>query len=36
MTRKPEPIELDPTMTTPATVHKEAPVEDEVSTLTAH
>ena len=36
MTRKPEPIEWDPTMTTAATVPKEAPVEDEVSTLTAH
>jgi ATP-dependent Lon protease len=36
MTRQPEPIEWDPTMTTPATVPKEAPVEDEVSTLTAH
>jgi ATP-dependent Lon protease len=35
MTRKPEPIEWDPT-TTAATVPKEAPVEDEVSTLTAH
>jgi ATP-dependent Lon protease len=35
MTRKPEPIEWDPTMTTAATVPKEA-VEDEASTLTAH
>ena len=36
MTRKPEPIEWDPTMTTAATVPKEAAVEDEASTLTAH
>jgi len=36
MTRKPDPIEWDPITTTAATVPKEAPVEDEVSTLTAH
>src|SRR5499433_3412759 len=36
LTRKPEPIEWDPTMTTAATVSKEAAVEDEASTLTAH
>ena len=36
MTRKPEPIEWDETTTTAATVPKEAPVEDEASTLTAH
>jgi ATP-dependent Lon protease len=36
MTRKPEPIEWDPTMTIAAAVPKEAPVEDEASTLTAH
>jgi ATP-dependent Lon protease len=36
MTRKPEPIEWDPTMTAAATVPKEAAVEDEASTLTAH
>jgi ATP-dependent Lon protease len=36
MTRKPEPIEWDETTTTAATVPKEAPVEDEASTLTAY
>jgi ATP-dependent Lon protease len=36
MTRNPEPIEWDPTTTTAATAPKEAPIEDEVSTLTAH
>jgi hypothetical protein len=36
MTRKPDPIEWDETTTTAATVPKEAPVEDEASTLTAH
>ena len=36
MTRKPEPIEWDETMTTAATVPKETPVEDGASTLTAH
>jgi ATP-dependent Lon protease len=36
MTRKPDPIEWDPITTTAATVPKEAPVEDEVSTLTSH
>ncbi len=36
MTRKPEPIEWDETTTTAATVPKEALVEDEASTLTAH
>jgi ATP-dependent Lon protease len=36
MIRKPEPIEWDETATTAATVSKEAPVEDEASTLTAH
>ena len=36
MTRKPEPIQWDPTMTIVAAVPKEAPVEDEASTLTAH
>jgi ATP-dependent Lon protease len=36
MTRKPEPIEWDETATTAATVPKEAAVEDEASTLTAH
>ena len=36
MTRKPEPIEWDETTTTAATVPKEAPIEDKVSTLTAH
>src|SRR5271157_4176456 len=37
MTRKPEPIEWDETtITTAAAVPKEAPVEEEASTLTAH
>src|SRR5262249_42877542 len=36
MTRKPEPIDWDETATTAAIVSKEAPVEDEASTLTAH
>ncbi len=37
MTRKPEPIEWDETTTTAAAaVPEEAPVEEEVSTLTAH
>jgi len=36
MTRKPEPIGWDPTMTTAATMPKEAPVQDGASTLTAH
>ena len=36
MTRKPEPIEWDETMTTAATVPKETPVQDGASTLTAH
>jgi ATP-dependent Lon protease len=36
MIRKPEPIEWDETTTTAATTPKEAPVEDEASTLTAH
>src|ERR1700687_5336338 len=36
MTRKPEPIEWDETMTTAAAGPEEAPVEEEVSTLTAH
>src|SRR3982075_4345748 len=36
MTRKPEPIEWDETTTTAAAVPKEAPVEEEASTLTAH
>ena len=37
MTRKPEPIEWDETTTTTAAaVPKEAPVEEEASTLTAH
>jgi ATP-dependent Lon protease len=36
MTRKPEPNEWNETTTTAATAPKEAPVEDEVSTLTAH
>jgi ATP-dependent Lon protease len=36
MIRKPEPIEWDETTTTAAAVSKEAPVEDEASTLTAH
>ena len=36
MTRKPEPIEWDGATTTAATVSKEAFVEDEASTLTAH
>jgi len=36
MTRKPEPIEWDPSMTTAATLSKEAPVADKTSTLTAH
>src|SRR5215216_1700477 len=35
-TRKPEPIEWDETTTTAAAVPEEAPVEEEVSTLTAH
>ena len=36
MTRKPEPIEWDETTTTAAAVPEEAPVEEEVSTFTAH
>jgi ATP-dependent Lon protease len=36
MTRKPEPIEWDETMTTAAAGPEEAPVEEEVSTLTSH
>ena len=36
MTRKPEPIEWDETTTTAAAVPEEAPVEEEVSTLTSH
>ena len=36
MTRKPEPIEWDETTTTTAAVPKEAPVEEEASTFTAH
>jgi ATP-dependent Lon protease len=36
MTRKPEPIEWDETTTTAAAVPEEAPVEEEVATLTAH
>ena len=36
MTRKPEPIERDETMTTAATVPKESSVRDGASTLTAH
>ena len=36
MTRKPEPIEWDETTTIAAAVPDEAPVEEEVSTLTAH
>jgi ATP-dependent Lon protease len=36
MTRKPEPIEWNETTTTAAAVPKEAPVEEEASTLTAH
>ena len=36
MTRKPEPIEWDETMTTAATVPKDTPVQDGASTLTAH
>ena len=36
MIRKPEPIEWDETATTAATMPKEAPVEDEASTLIAH
>jgi hypothetical protein len=36
MIRKPEPIEWDETTTTAAAVSKEAPVEDEASTLIAH
>jgi ATP-dependent Lon protease len=36
MTRKPEPIEWDETTTTAAAVPKEAPVDEEVSTFTAH
>jgi ATP-dependent Lon protease len=36
MTRRPEPIEWDSTMTTAATAPKEAAVEDEASTLIAH
>jgi ATP-dependent Lon protease len=36
MIRKPEPIEWDETTTTAAAVSKEAPVEDEASTHTAH
>jgi ATP-dependent Lon protease len=36
MIRKPEPIEWDETTTTAAAVSKEAPVEDEASTPTAH
>ena len=35
MTRRPEPTEWDPTMTT-AAAPKEAAVEDEASTLIAH
>jgi len=36
MTREPEPIEWDETTTTAAAVPEEAPVEEEVATLTAH
>jgi len=36
MTRKPEPIEWDEITTIAAAVPEEAPVEEEVSTLTAH
>jgi ATP-dependent Lon protease len=36
MTRKPEPIEWDETTTTAAAAPEEAPVEEEVSTLTSH
>jgi ATP-dependent Lon protease len=36
MTRKPEPIERDETMTTAATVPKESSVRGGASTLTAH
>jgi len=36
MTRKLEPIEWDETTTTAAAVPEEAPVEEEVATLTAH
>src|SRR5712675_190572 len=36
MTRKPEPIEWDETMTTAAAGPEEAPVEEEASTFTAH
>jgi hypothetical protein len=36
MTRKPEPIEWDETATIAAPVPEEAPVEEEVSTVTAN
>jgi ATP-dependent Lon protease len=36
MTRKPKPIEWDETTSTAAAASKEAPVEEEASTLTAH
>ena len=36
MTRKPEPIEWDETMTTATAVSEEASVEEETSTLTPH
>jgi hypothetical protein len=36
MTRKPEPIEWDETMTTATAVSEEAPVEGETSTRTPH
>jgi ATP-dependent Lon protease len=36
MTRKPEPIEWNETMTTATAVSEEASVEEETSTLTAH
>ncbi len=36
MTRKPEPIEWDETMTTATAMSEEASVEEEASTLTAH
>jgi len=36
MTRKPEPIEWDATMTAAGAVPEEAPVEEEASPLTSH
>jgi ATP-dependent Lon protease len=36
MTRKPEPIAWDETTTTAAAGPEEAPIEEEVSTLTSH